>query len=358
MTIKEQTKALWKRCFNDSNDFTDLYFRLRYSEEVNQTLKEGNEVIAALQMLPYPMTFCGRTVPTSYISGACTHPDHRNRGAMRTLLAHSFERMRQKGILFSTLIPAEPWLFNYYGRLGYATVFSYATEEVTPLRTDGLSRSPVDKSAADCKATAAQTSEISVRPVEEYDKNIYDYLNRHLAGRPCCIQHTPDDFHVVLADLKLGSGRLLVASKGASVQGMVFLYRQEAEMVISEWLADDDCTEQRLREAVFQLNEGKRILRLLPPSEGHPSHPLGMARLINVPAVLQLYAAAFPQEEHRWAVTDELLPLNNGYYLLAEGTCTYGKTPLSEPYEHIGISELTQRLLTPLRPYMSLMLNK
>ena len=114
MTIKEQTKALWKRCFNDSDDFTDLYFRLRYSEEVNQTLKEGNEVIAALQMLPYPMTFCGRTVPTSYISGACTHPDHRNRGAMRTLLAHSFERMRQEGILFSTLIPAEPWLFNYY----------------------------------------------------------------------------------------------------------------------------------------------------------------------------------------------------------------------------------------------------
>ena len=173
MTIKEQTKALWKRCFNDSDDFTDLYFRLRYSEEVNQTLKEGGEVIAALQMLPYPMTFCGRTVPTSYISGACTHPDHRNRGAMRTLLAHSFERMRQEGILFSTLIPAEPWLFNYYGRLGYATVFSYATEEISPRRTDSLSRSPVDKSAADCKAAAAQASEISVRPVEEYDKNIY-----------------------------------------------------------------------------------------------------------------------------------------------------------------------------------------
>ena len=70
--IREQVKSLWKLCFDDSEAFIELYFRLRYNNEVNLAIQSGEEVIAALQMLPYPMTFCGQTVPTSYISGACT----------------------------------------------------------------------------------------------------------------------------------------------------------------------------------------------------------------------------------------------------------------------------------------------
>ena len=108
--IREQVKSLWKLCFDDSEAFIELYFRLRYNNEVNLAIQSGEEVIAALQMLPYPMTFCGQTVPTSYISGACTHPDYRSKGVMRELLSQSFARMLRNGVLFSTLIPAEPWL--------------------------------------------------------------------------------------------------------------------------------------------------------------------------------------------------------------------------------------------------------
>jgi len=118
--IREQVKSLWKLCFDDSEAFIELYFRLRYNNEVNLAIQSGEEVIAALQMLPYPMTFCGQTVPTSYISGACTHPDYRSKGVMRELLSQSFARMLRNGVLFSTLIPAEPWLFGYYAKAGYA----------------------------------------------------------------------------------------------------------------------------------------------------------------------------------------------------------------------------------------------
>ena len=105
--IREQVKSLWKLCFDDSEAFIELYFRLRYNNEVNLAIQSGEEVIAALQMLPYPMTFCGQTVPTSYISGACTHPDYRSKGVMRELLSQSFARMLRNGVLFSTLGPGE-----------------------------------------------------------------------------------------------------------------------------------------------------------------------------------------------------------------------------------------------------------
>ena len=87
MTVKEQVKALWRICFQDSEEFIDLYFRLRYKNEVNAVIQNGDKVVSALQMLPYPMTFCGKTVQTSYISGACTHPVTTSTSAVLTMVA-------------------------------------------------------------------------------------------------------------------------------------------------------------------------------------------------------------------------------------------------------------------------------
>lgn len=140
--IREKVKNLWKLCFNDSEEFTELYFRLRYNNDINIAIQSGEEVIAALQMLPYPMTFEGEDIHTAYISGACTHPDYRNRGVMHELLSQAFARMLHNNVALSTLIPAEPWLFDYYGRSGYAPVFRYAEETFiasgTPTADTGL----------------------------------------------------------------------------------------------------------------------------------------------------------------------------------------------------------------------------
>lgn len=162
MMIKEQVKALWKVCFDDSEEFVEMYFRLRYKTEVNVAIKSGDEVISALQMLPYPMTFGGETVQTSYISGACTHPDFRSKGVMRELLSQSFARMLRNGVHFSTLIPAEPWLFDYYARMGYASVFKYSTKEIV-------------------LPEFIPSKEIAVSVVPEFQEEIYSYLNKKLS---------------------------------------------------------------------------------------------------------------------------------------------------------------------------------
>ncbi len=72
--MKAQVRDLWRLCFSaDSEEFVDLYFRMRYTEQINSAVVEDGKVIAALQRIPYPMTFAGDVVPTAYISGACTH---------------------------------------------------------------------------------------------------------------------------------------------------------------------------------------------------------------------------------------------------------------------------------------------
>ena len=225
--IKEQVKSLWKLCFDDSEAFIELYFRLRYNNEVNLAIQSGEEVIAALQMLPYPMTFCNKIVPTSYISGACTHPDYRAKGVMRELLSQSFARMLRNGVLFSTLIPAEPWLFDYYTRMGYASVFQYSVKEIT-----------VPEFIPSKEITV--TSEIGCQ------KEVYEYLNSKLSGRTCCIQHSFEDFQVVMADLILSDGILVTARSENQINGLAIVYRRDKQLIISELFAETKDAEHSL----------------------------------------------------------------------------------------------------------------
>ena len=101
---------LWRRCFEDTDEFIRFYFERKYSNANSLIYEENGKALSALQMLPYPMRWENVTVDTSYISGACTLPDVRNRGFMTLLLQNALQEMYDRGIAFSTLIPAEDWL--------------------------------------------------------------------------------------------------------------------------------------------------------------------------------------------------------------------------------------------------------
>ena len=40
MTTKEKVKALWQLCFDDNEEFVEMYFRLRYKNEINIAIVE------------------------------------------------------------------------------------------------------------------------------------------------------------------------------------------------------------------------------------------------------------------------------------------------------------------------------
>ena len=338
MIIKEQVKALWKLCFEDSEEFVEMYFKLRYKNEVNVAIQSGDEVISALQMLPYPMTCCGEMVQTSYISGACTHPDFRSKGVMRELLSQSFARMLRNGIQFSTLIPAEPWLFDYYKRMGYATVFQYSVKEMT-------------------LPEFIPSKEIAVNVVSKPQDEVYSYLNKKLSERPCCIQHSAEDFQVIMADLPISGGNLFVAKQANEIWGIAIIYKRENCIIINELLAEDKDTEYSLLFAIKQYTGCNHIIQLLPPDKELPQHSLGMARIINAKEVLQIYASAFPEDDMQLEVSDKQLSVNNGYYYLSDGKCRYSAERLPGAHIQTNISELTEKILKKLNPYMSLMLN-
>lgn len=122
---KGEAIRLWKACFEDSEEFIKLYFDKVYHDEDTLLIEEDGHALAHIQMLPYEFAYNDLLFPFGYISGACTMPDCRGKGLMRSLLADSLKEMFARGDVFTALIPQEEWLYGYYHDVAnYVPAFS------------------------------------------------------------------------------------------------------------------------------------------------------------------------------------------------------------------------------------------
>ncbi|HEY9550741.1 MAG TPA: GNAT family N-acetyltransferase [Prevotella sp.] len=352
--VKRQIKNLWELCFADGEEFRELYFRLRYNNNVNIAIENEGQVVAALQMLPYPMTFGGQEIETAYVSGACTHPDYRNRGIMGELLSWAFMRMLYNGNALSALIPAEPWLFDYYARYGYAPVFKYKTNTFV---------------ASDVPVSG---QEYVLRVGEQCKGKRYEYLNGKLRERAYCMQHTQADFRVILADLRLGGGYIYtLRTKASKLQAENDTSQGKTRIValavayptgsnkwrIGEIVSDNPETHALLLRNICRELNVPSVEVLAPLSADEVGEPLGMARIINAKAMLDVYAAIHPETEICIRLADEQISENNAYFHLSGGKCIKNAKRLPGSHLALTVGELTEKIFETSNPYMSLMMN-
>lgn len=125
-----EVRSMWKICFEDTEEYMDLYFSRQYRNENTLIYWVGNKAVASLQMLPYSIRFYGEVIPFYYLAGLCTLPEYRNKGYMGKLIDESFSIMKTRNIPLSILVPAEDWLFGYYEKYGFETTFEESTEDI------------------------------------------------------------------------------------------------------------------------------------------------------------------------------------------------------------------------------------
>ena len=125
---KPQLIDLWR-----SEEFIKLFFDRVYKKENALFIEKDGKIVSALQMLPYVMTYYGTEISVSYIYGACTLPSERGQGFMRQLIQKAFEVMESRKVALTVIIPADPWLFDYYRDLGYTEAFDYRKRHISGL---------------------------------------------------------------------------------------------------------------------------------------------------------------------------------------------------------------------------------
>lgn len=347
--MKERTKELWNLCFEEEETFTELYFERRYNEDVNIFIEENGQVISALQMLPYPMTFHQHIVDTAYISGACTHPDYRNKGVMKQLLSKAFAKMLERGIPISTLIPASDSLFDYYDRMGFTPTFNY-TESVY------LTKNLINQ------------SNLTIKEVKHVEPAIYEFFNSKMIERDCCIQHTAKDIEVLEAANQLEEGKIFAGYTNNTIAAVAFTYTKDKEVHVLEIVAQDETIKKAFIQGIAQETDAEKITILEYPQKGK-DEKLGMARIIDADYLLRIYANRYPKVELCFSLTDEMVDNNNGTYQIKDGIVS--KEDSLESRLKISIQQLTQALIgyqietlptelqqfTKQTPYMSLMLD-
>lgn len=252
---------------------------------------------------------------------------------MRRLLRQTHRRLYAEGCLVSSLIPAEPWLFDCYATSGYAPLFVYDWRR--------LSIAPGDDT-------------VTVSEYREDSRDVYAYFSRKMAERPCCVLHSEEDFGVVLADLYLSEGSLWVARRDGTVTGLAFCVPTPDVCRIGECLADTPAVVRTLVNRACEHTFMQEAECLHPVAPDEAGRPLGMLRIIRVADVLALHARTHPDAEACWRITDPDIPENNVCIRLSQGTATPAAPDEGIP---TGIGELAARLWSDERPYMSLMLN-
>lgn len=304
--IKVQTRDLWRKCFNDSEDFMDIYFEDKYADPSNLTVVKDGKVVAAVQMLPYRMTFFGKSLRTGYISGLATLPEHRGKGYATNLLHEAHFRLRGYGAALSFLIPGDEDLRKFYERPEHGAYWTAIHRQELPL--DISQDGPTDK--------------IEVTSLEEWPNELYAFYNRLTRELPFMVHPSESDFYAALATADLQNGYILVAHRKRRMVGFCLAVKEPNGKVYIRTLA---ITETASRAAfVNYLKEACSVeevyRRFCLPGSLKESKPYAMARIVNVPLFLSAVAAANPGFQLHIGVEGDMdIPENNGYYIIENG---------------------------------------
>ena len=279
---KEQVINLWRTCFGDPEPFIRLFFEQVYRDEYTLTLEREGRVISALQILPYTLCYYGEMIPVGYICGVSTLPEERGKGYMKQLMAQAESALKRRGLVLATLIPAEPWLFDYYARMGYTTAFDYAWKR--------YERAEIADTSTDLFLQAERLPNADVSA-------LHTYVDQKLRQRPICLLHTAADLQVNLIDFwQSGGGVFTLRDSAQQIAGMAFvLYEAENnELLIKEWLIENEATAKGFMQQLLHYFQAERILIKSPATTAAERHPFAMAHLVDPDTLCQAWLRHHP----------------------------------------------------------------
>lgn len=289
---KKQIIELWQTCFGDTPEFIDLFFGQVYQDENALVIEKEGKIVSALQMIPYTMNFYGKEIPIAYIAGVSTAPAERGKGLMGRLLQKTFEEMRKRGWVLAVLIPAEKWLFDYYKKNGFTTVFSYSLKqyETTP--------SGINDSGLTLLSSTAL-------PVDK----LFTFFDKKLKERPLGVLHSYQDFLTIINDLRISQGDLWTATDWqGEIQGMAFASGAEnpASVYLPEILYTSEQVKQfLLQETGFHYQVPKVMYKA--PATSEAAIPYGMAQMILKEELIQTWLSLHPHASH---AKEQILDMN------------------------------------------------
>ncbi|MCM1348287.1 MAG: GNAT family N-acetyltransferase [Firmicutes bacterium] len=308
MSKKDDIKRLWKECFGDSPEYTDMYFSRVYSDDkALASYSDENRVVSSLQLSDYSMLFADTLVPLCYIGGATTARKHRGRGHNSRLMIRALDIALEHGAMMCALIPAHNWLYAYFERFGFSSVYLADRQCYTSFHPF---------------TTQAVYHEIT----DHYAPEVLDAFSRYEMMRPGGVVHSQRDFLNILDDLSFRNGGTFVAvgRDDVTVAGMAWAFDRGDFVQVNELLGIDDDARTGAMQSLRAVFPNRQFTVLAPADDNHLHrrlHSRAMGRIVNVALCLGELARQNPQWKCNIKVHDPLLAVNNNVYRVSNGAC-------------------------------------
>lgn len=287
LTERLAVKQMWSEIFfEDSELFTDYYFREKMPENTGYGLKRDGELAAMLFLTPYTgkirLPGSGRTfldVPLHYIVGVGTKQEYRHRGYMDGLLRHSLSELYAEGAPFTFLMPADPAIYMPYQ-------FRYIYDRPEYLVTEEGRRSARPMQNGEEAELAAFAEQWLETEYQLFLKRDAAYYRRQ-------------------------------KQESLAQNGDVYLWKKDGE-ITGFYLYAEENGKSEIQEAAGERQNAEGILGI-----SEQKSPVIMARIVNAAAMLSLLRLREDAPDMSVSIAveikDPLIPQNNGTFLWTVG---------------------------------------
>lgn len=251
----QEAKDLWKKVFEDGDEFLDFYFKNKILPGNSLGMFDGG-LISVLHMIPYKIRVQGRAIETAFIAGAATAKHRRKQGLMKTLLHESLELMRSRGILLTHLYP---FLHSFYEQYGWAT-YSYVDKMKV---TDGTKAIDI-----------TETDDVSI---------LHSLYHNFTKGKSGYVIRGEKEWKWRLDDLFMDGGKVLLLKEDDVPVCYMMYYVEDGKAQVIETVYEKKEQAQRLAEHLaVSFSEVKYNVL----SQNITGSPHGMARVVDAEKLL------------------------------------------------------------------------
>ena len=318
--LKHQFFQLFDEAFPQDRRWNRWCFDNVYRDDQAVSLVEDGHTVSSLLMQSYQFAFHGSELQMAYLCGICTAADKRGKGNLSLLMHKALAEAYNRGYALAALIPASERLFFVYDRFGFATTVYVDVERYTSAHNfcdEGYRAVTCD----------------------------YDTL-RHLEGmRTCGVLHDKQQFRHVCEDVTAdGGGVFAVKSDDNESTAIAFAvpvsWRDRVE--VRELLATDNKAAEAVLAQVRKHfpDRGLNVFSL-PENRRSTLSARGMMRIINAEKVLGVISTGEMTAEQVIRVHDNILPQNNGVYIIGNNGCRRVDETLRRLTLDVDIATLT-----------------
>lgn len=127
---REQTHGLWQQVFGDTPQAQEVFYA-QCAPQGPLVLVEDGQVESMLALTPVSLAVPGGTVCRgTYLYALATNPKARGKGCAARLIDYAAQYTAQQGLDFVCTVPAQPSLFDFFGKNGFSPAFYH---QRTPL---------------------------------------------------------------------------------------------------------------------------------------------------------------------------------------------------------------------------------